>query len=72
MTDRILTTRELTIDLSLPAMRAVACALGEPPFHKDDSVQCEIDNFRNTLLNLVERGVDCASRQQLTDEELCS
>jgi len=34
----------------------------------DDSVQCEIDNFRNTLLNLIERGVS----RQPTDEELCS
>ena len=71
MSDRILTTRELTIDLSVPAMTAIAGALNEV-FHADASVLCEIDNFRNTLLNLIERGVDCASRRQLTDEELCS
>lgn len=71
MSDRILTTRELTIDLSLSAMEALARVLSEPA-HPIPQVHCEIDNFRNTLLNLIERGVDCASRRQLTDEELCS
>lgn len=70
MSDRILTTRELTIDLSLPAMEAIARALNTQ--YRSPTLHCEIDNFRNTLLNLIERGVDCASRRQLTDEELCS
>jgi hypothetical protein len=69
--DRILTQRELTIDLSLPAMTAIAGALDDS-FIVDASVLCEIENFRNTLLNLIERGVDCANRRHLTDEELCS
>jgi hypothetical protein len=53
----ILTQKELTIDLSWPAMEFVLAALTHrmvqyppPPFHA-----CEIDNFRNTLQNLLER-----------------
>lgn len=60
--EKILTQHELTIDLSIPAMEHIAFNLewhGKPC---DDpcvpSVRCEIDNFRNTLLNLIERGVD--------------
>lgn len=71
MSDRILTQHELTIDLSAPAVTAIASAL-EGSFIVDASVLCEIENFRNTLLNLIKRGVDCASRRQPTDEELCS
>ena len=67
MTDRILTQRDLTIDLSMPAMAAIAGTLDET-FHADASVLCEIENFRNTLLNLIERGVERGP----TDEELCS
>jgi hypothetical protein len=66
----ILTQHELTIDLSAPAMEFIVGAL-DPEFvaaHTHMSVQCEIDNFRNTLLNLIERGVG----RQPTDEELCS
>ena len=67
----ILTQHELTIDLSAPAMTFIVGAL-DPEFvaaHANIFVQCELDNFRNTLLNLIERGV---GRRQLTDEELCS
>ena len=70
MSDKILTQQELTIDLSVPAMENIVEYLELPcgP-HIADSVRCEIDNFRNTLLNLIERGVD---RHAPTDEELCS
>lgn len=68
--DKILTQHELTIDLSVPAMKLIAGAIERDGFvSPDDSVQCEIDNFRNMLLNLIERGVD---RHIPTDEELCS
>ena len=66
MSDKILTQQELTIDLSVPAMKLIALAIYN---RGAGSVQCEIDNFRNTLLNLIERGVD---RHAPTDEELCS
>ena len=68
----ILTQRELTIDLSAPAMKLIAGAIDRDHTLAPNSVQSEIDNFCNTLLNLIERGVDCASRRQPTDEELCS
>jgi hypothetical protein len=68
--DRILTQRELVIDLSVPAMKLIAGAIERDGFVSlSDSVQCEVDNFRNILLNLIERGVD---RHEPTDEELCS
>ena len=67
MSDKILTQQELTIDLSVPAMKLIAGAIDRASI--SGSVQCEIDNFRNTLLNLIERGVD---RHAPTDEELCS
>ena len=66
MSDKILTQQELTIDLSVPAMKLIAGAIY---CRGAGSVRCEIDNFRNTLLNLIERGVD---RHAPTDEELCS
>ena len=70
MSDKILTQQELTIDLSVPAMHYIAGALDIAKWkHPNDSVRCEVDNFRNTLLNLIERGVD---RHAPTDEELCS
>ena len=75
MSDRILTQHELMIDLSVPAMEWIAREIARrltTPVIPDGSVECEIENFRNTLLNLIERGVDCASRRQLTDEELRS
>jgi hypothetical protein len=51
----ILTQKELTIDLSRPAMKALlemsyGCGQLLP-----NHIQCELDNFRNTLLNLIER-----------------
>ena len=65
---KILTQHELTIDLSTIAMALIVGAIErDGPVTLDDSVQCEIDNFRNTLLNLIERGAG-----RLTDEELCS
>jgi hypothetical protein len=51
----ILTQKELTIDLSRPAMELILeCTSGTVPWRSYD-VQCELDNFRNTLLNLLER-----------------
>lgn len=57
----ILTQKELTIDLSRPAMSYIIEALHNCPniyisglkFTAD--VECEIANFRNTLQNLMER-----------------
>jgi hypothetical protein len=56
-TFNILTQKELTIDLSRPAMEFVLEALTfrmvqypPAPFHA-----CELDNFINTLHNLLER-----------------
>jgi hypothetical protein len=56
-TFNILTQKELTIDLSRPAMEFVIEALRyrmvqypPPPFQA-----CEVDNFKNTLQNLLER-----------------
>jgi hypothetical protein len=53
----VLTQKELTIDLSRPAMEFIIEALRfrmvqypPAPFHA-----CELDNFRNTLINLLER-----------------
>jgi hypothetical protein len=56
----ILTQKELTIDLSRPAMELIILALGSDSFALRGkkftaSIECEIDNFRNTLLNLLER-----------------
>jgi ubiquinone biosynthesis protein UbiJ len=54
----ILTQQELTIDLSRPAMEWILKETGRRltvPVVHDDSVECEIDNFRNALLNLLER-----------------
>jgi hypothetical protein len=56
----ILTQKELTIDLSRPAMQFIVDALGSDSFALRGKrfttfIQCEIDNFRNTLLNLIER-----------------
>jgi len=54
----ILTQKELTIDLSRPAMEHLLDVLGDEQGaypHINQQVQCEIDNFRNTLQNLMER-----------------
>jgi hypothetical protein len=50
----ILTQKELTIDLSRPAMEYILDAI-ELMYSDRPDVQCELDNFRNTLLNLLER-----------------
>lgn len=52
----ILTQKELTIDLSRPAMEYVLGALGqcEQPT-LDYGVECELDNLINMLQNLLER-----------------
>jgi hypothetical protein len=54
----ILTQEELTIDLSRDAMRIIEAAIVnglDVMRTQPDHVYCEIDNFRNTLLNLLER-----------------
>lgn len=54
----ILTQKELTIDLSRPAMQWILEETGRrltTPSIPDDSVECEVDNFRNMLKNLLER-----------------
>lgn len=54
----ILTQKELTIDLSRPAMEWILKETGRRltvPVVPDASVECEIDNFRNMLQNLLER-----------------
>ena len=52
----ILTQKELTIDLSREAMRVILERVqGGEDRNIPDHVQCEVDNFCNTLLNLLER-----------------
>ena len=54
----ILTQKEITIDMSRPAMEWILRETGRRlavPVPPDDSVECEIDNFRNMLQNLLER-----------------
>lgn len=51
----ILTQYEVPMNLSLPAMRHLVSQAG---MFVPSSIQCEIDNFCNVLLNLIERGVD--------------
>lgn len=53
----ILTQKELTIDLSRPAMLHIVFELthGASAPVNSPSVTCEVDNFVNTLLNLLER-----------------
>lgn len=52
----ILTQTEITIDLSRPAMQYILGALGqcEQPTISYE-MECELDNFINTLHNLLER-----------------
>jgi hypothetical protein len=64
----ILTQKELTIDLSRPAMRALlemsyGCGQLLPPH-----VSCELDNFRNALQNLLERSEPKAEKFDLIGE----
>jgi len=52
----ILTQKELTIDLSREAMEYILATMthaNEPTI--DYGVECELDNFCNTLQNLLER-----------------
>jgi hypothetical protein len=59
--EKILTQRELIVDLSLPAMRAIIGAVGvSRPRTLPKQLECEIDNFVNLLTNMVERGIDKA------------
>lgn len=57
----ILTQKELTIDLSRPAMQFIIRAIEDCPniaiagVKWTADVECEIDNFRNTLHNLMDR-----------------
>jgi hypothetical protein len=57
--EKVLTQHELTIDLSLPALQYIVEAMVRPNHPAVGySVSMELSNFRNTLLNLIERGVD--------------
>ena len=51
----ILTQKELVIDLSRPAMQHLVDTMTVCPWTLSPDVICELDNFRNTLLNLLER-----------------
>jgi hypothetical protein len=52
----ILTQKELTIDLSRPAMEVIIERVqGGEDRVIPDGVRCEVDNFCNTLQNLLER-----------------
>ena len=51
----ILTQKELTIDLSRPAMKALLYMSYGCGQHLPEHIHCELDNFRNTLQNLLER-----------------
>lgn len=57
----ILTQKELTIDLSRPAMQHIIRALegcgniSIAGVRWTADIECEIDNFRNTLHNLMDR-----------------
>lgn len=52
----ILTQKELAINLSRPAMECIIERIqGGEDRVISDSVRCEIDNFVNTLHNLMER-----------------
>jgi hypothetical protein len=51
-----LTTKEVYIDLSRPAMAVIINAIEtREPLPLIDTVQCELDNFVNLLHNLLER-----------------
>lgn len=52
----ILTQKKLTIDLSRPAMQWIIYMLERDGIRlPQGDVQCELDNFVNTLQNLLER-----------------
>ena len=52
---KILTQKELTIDLSRPAMKHLVDTMTVCPWTLSADVICELDNFRNMLQNLLER-----------------
>jgi hypothetical protein len=54
-TFNILTQKELTIDLSRPAMKALLSMSYGCGQHLPEHIHRELDNFRNTLQNLLER-----------------
>jgi len=65
----ILTQKELTIDLSRPAMQYIIAAMthaDEPTV--DYCLECELDNFVNTLQNLIERSEPKAENFDLIGE----
>jgi hypothetical protein len=51
----ILTQKELTIDLSRPAMKHLVDTMTVCPWTLSADIICELDNFRNMLQNLLER-----------------
>lgn len=52
----ILTQKEITIDLSRPAMQyAISRLVHQALLEQTDDVRCEIDNLVSTLHNLLER-----------------
>lgn len=51
----ILTQKEIVIDLSRPAMQHLVDTMTICPWTCDASVETELYNFRNTMLNLLER-----------------
>ena len=51
----ILTQKEITIDLSRPAMQHLVDTMTVCPWTLTDDVICELYNFRNLLYNLLER-----------------
>jgi len=68
-TFNILTQQELTIDLSRPAMAVIINAIEtREPLPLQGDVQCELDNFRNLLLNLLERSEPYEAPSPMTGE----
>jgi hypothetical protein len=51
----ILTQQEVPVHLSRPAMQHLVDTMTVCPWTLSGDVRCELDNFRNTLLNLLER-----------------
>jgi hypothetical protein len=64
----ILTSKELTIDLSRSAMQHLVDTMTVCPWTLSDGVICELDNFRNMLQNLLERSEPETGNFDLTGE----
>lgn len=65
----ILTQKELTIDLSRPAMQYIIDSMVRPGYGPlPPDVSCELANFRNTLQNLMERSEPKAENFDLIGE----